>query len=99
MERGLPHPNTSSIQLAPLFIGLRSTGLRGTIKEFVLETVSTQLDKGVHQISKAEIERAILEAGGSVSRSGLKLALSELSDGATSLPRLRKVGPGKYVAR
>src|ERR1019366_2751943 len=49
VERGLPHPNTLSIQLAPLFIGLRSTGLRGTIKEFVLNAVSTQLDKGVHQ--------------------------------------------------
>jgi hypothetical protein len=99
VERGLPHPNTLSIQLAPLFIGLRLTGLRGTIKEFDLEAVSTQLDKGVHQISEAEIERAIHEAGGSVSRSGLKLALTELSDGTTSLPRLRKVGPRKYVAR
>lgn len=100
MERGLPRPNTLTIQLPTAFIGLRRTGLPCTVKEYILDVVSTQVDKGGHQVSKAEIAQAIREAGGSVTHSSLKLALSELSDGTTRLPpRLCKVGPGRYVAR
>ena len=100
MERGLPHPNTSTVQLPTVFIGLRPTGLPGTIKEFVMNLVSAQLNEGVHDVAKFEIARAISQGGGSVSRTGLKLALTELSEGTTRFPpRLLRVSPGRYALR
>jgi len=100
VERGLPHPNTSTVQLPTVFIGLRPTGLPGTIKEFVMNLVSAQLNEGVHDVAKFEIARAISQGGGSVSRTGLKLALTELSEGTTRFPpRLLRVSPGRYVLR
>ena len=57
-----------------------STGLDGTIKEFVMNVVSVQLGEGVHDVAKVEIARDIIQAGGSVSRTGLKSALAELSE-------------------
>ena len=98
MERGLPHPNTLTIHIPNLFIGSRPTGLPGTVKEFVMGLVSAQLSEGVHDVAKVEIAAAISRAGGSVSRSGLKLALTELSEGTTRLPpRLLRVSPGRYA--
>jgi len=100
VERGLPHPNTLTIQLPPVFIRLRPTGLPGTVKECVLQIVSARLNDGVHQVSKAEIALAIRQVGGSVSRSGLKLALAEMSEGTNRVPpRLRRVAPGRYTLR
>jgi hypothetical protein len=100
VERGLPHPNTLTIHIPNLFIGLRPTGLPGTVKEFVMGLVSAQLSEGVHDVAKVEIAAAISRAGGSVSRSGLKLALSELSEGTIRLPpRLLRVSPGRYAMR
>lgn len=100
MERGLPHPNTLTIQIPTVFIGLRPTGLPGTIKEFVMNVVSAQLGEGVHEVAKIEIARAISQAGGSVSRTGLKLALAELSEGTTRFPpQLIRVSPGRYALR
>ena len=100
MEPGLPHPNTLTIQLPTVFIGLRPTGLHSTVKEFVMDLVSAQLGDGVHDITKVEIAKAISRAGGTVSRSGLKLALAELSEGTIRLPpRLLRVSPGRYVMR
>jgi len=98
VERGLPHPNTLTIQLPAVFIGLRPTGLRGTVKDFVMNVVTAQLGEGAHDVAKVEIAKAISRAGGSVSRSGLKLALTELSEGTTRLPpRLLRVSPGRYA--
>ena len=86
--------------MPPVFIGLRSTGLPGTVKEFVMNVVSAQLGEGVHDVAKVEIARAIDRAGGSVSRSGLKLALAELTEGTTRSPaRLLRVSPGRYAIR
>jgi len=100
VERGLPHPNTVTIQLPPVFIGLRSTGLPGTVKEFVIHVVSARSAHGAHHVAKAEIALAIRQVGGSVSRSGLKLALAELSEGTTRMtPRLLRVSPGRYAMR
>lgn len=100
MERGLLHPNSVAIQLPPVVIGLRPTGLPGTIKECVLQLVSARLDDGVHQVSKAEIALAIRQVAGSVSRSGLKLALAEMSEGTNRVPpRRRRVAPGRYTLR
>ena len=100
MERGLLHPNTLTIELPAVFIGLRPTGLPSTIKEFVMNVVSAQLGDGVHDVAKVEIAKATSRARGSVSRSGLKLALAELSEGTTlSPPRLLRVSPGRYAMR
>src|ERR1019366_10204589 len=100
VERGLPHPNTVTIQLSPVFIGLRSTGLPGTVKEFVIYVVSARSAHGAHHVATAEIALAIRQDGGSVSRSGLKLALAELSEGTTRMtPRLLRVSPGRYAMR
>jgi hypothetical protein len=100
VERGLLHPNTLTIELPAVFIGLRPTGLPSNIKEFVMNVVSAQLGDGVHDIEKVEIAKAISRAGGSVSRSGLKLALAELSEGTTRLPpRLFRVTPCRYAMR
>ena len=100
VERGLPYTNTLTVQIPTVFIGLRPTGLPGTIKEFVINVVSAQLDKGVHDVAKVEIARAISQAGGSVSRTGLKLALAELSEGTTRVPpQLIRVAPGRYALR
>ena len=100
MERGLPYTNTLTIQMPTVFIGWRPTGLSGTIKDFVMNVVSAQLGEGVHDVAKVEIARAISQAGGSVSRTGLKLALAELSEGTTRLPpRLLRVSPGRYALR
>jgi hypothetical protein len=95
VERGLPHPNTLTIKLPSVFIGLRTTGLPCTVKEFVISAMSAQLDEGVHDVSREEISLRILQAGGSVSRSGLRLALAELVDGTPKVrPRLRHVRTG-----
>ena len=100
MERRSPYTNTLTIQIPTVFIGLRPTGLPGTIKESVMKVVSSQLDKGVHEVAKVEIARALSHAGGSVSRTGLKLALAELSEGTTRVqPRLIRVSPGQYALR
>ena len=100
MERGLPYTNTLTIQIPTVFIGWRPTGLPGTIKEFVIKVVTAQLDKGVHDVAKVEIARAISQAGGSVSRTGLKLALAELSEGTTCVqPQLIRMSPGRYALR
>ena len=100
VERGLPYTNILVIQIPTVFIGLRPTGLPGTVKEFVMKVVSAQLDKGVHDVARVEIARAMSQAGGSVSRTVLKLALAELSEGTTRLPlRLIRVSPGRYALR
>ena len=100
MERGLPYTNTLTIQIPTVFIGLRPTGLPSTIKEFVINLVSDRLDQGVHEVAKVEIARAISQAGGLVSRTGLKLALAELSEGTTRVqPQLIRVSPGRYALR
>ena len=100
MERGLPYTNTLTIQIPTVFIGWRPTGLPGTIKEFVINVVSAQLGGGVHDVAKVEIARAISQAGGSVSRTGLKLALAELSEGTIRVqPQLIQVSPGRYALR
>ena len=100
MERGLPYTNTLTIKIPTVFMGLRPTGLPSTIKEFVLKVVSAQLGEGVHDVAKVEIARAISQVGGSVSRTGLKLALAELSEGTIRVqPRLIRVSPGRYVLR
>ena len=100
MERGLPYTNTLTIKIPTVFIGLRPTGLPGTIKEFVMKVVSAQLGEGVHDVAKVEIARSISQAGGSVSRTGLKLALAELSEGTTRVqPQLIRVSPGRYALR
>ena len=100
MERGLPYTNTLTIQIPTVFIGLRPTGLPGTIKEFVMNVVSAQLGEGVHDVARVEIARAISQAGGSVSRTGLKLALAELSERTTRVqPQLIRVSPGRYALR
>ena len=92
MERGLPHPNTLIVQLPPVFIGLRSTGLPGTVKEYVMHVVSAQSANGAHHVAKVEIALAIRYAGESVSHSGLKLAGAELSEGTNRVPpRPRRV--------
>jgi len=65
-----------------------------------MNVVSAQLGDGVHEIARAEIAKAISRAGGSVSRSGLKLALAELSEGTIRFPpRLLRVSPGRYTIR
>ena len=89
-----------AIQIPTVFIGLRPTGLPGTIKEFVMKVVSARLGEGVHEVAKVEIARAISQAGGSVSRTGLKLALAELSEGTARFPpQLIRVSPGRYALR
>ena len=70
MERGLPHPNTPTIQLPRVFIGLRPTGLSGTVKEFVMNVVSAQFGDGVHEVAKVEIAKAISRAGGRLADPG-----------------------------
>ena len=63
-----------------------------------VNVLSTQLDVGVHQVSKAEIALAVRLAGGSVSRSGLKLVQAELCEGTTrARPRLLRVALGRYT--
>ena len=63
-----------------------------------MNVVSAQFGDGVHEVAKVEIAKAISRAGGSGSRSGLNLALAELSEGTTRLPpRLLRVSPGRYV--
>lgn len=99
-ERGLPHPNTLTLQLPTVFIGLRPTGLPSTVKEFVISVVSARLGQGVHDVAKVEIAEAIRRAGGSVSRSGLKLALAELCQGTARVPPLLlRVSPGRFNMR
>lgn len=100
MERRLPHPNTAIIKIPTVFIGLRPTGLAGTIKDYVMHTVSARSANGARHVAKVEIAPAIRQAGGLVSRSGLKLALAELSEGTNrALPRLLRVSPGRYALR
>jgi hypothetical protein len=100
VERGLPYTNTLTVQIPTVFIGLRPTGLPGTIKEFVMKVVSAQLGEGVHDVAKVEIARVISQAGGSISRSGLKLALAELIEGSTRFPpQLIRVSPARYALR
>ena len=100
MERGLPYTNTLTIKIPTVFMGWRLTGLPDTVKEFVMNVVSAQLCEGVHDVAKIEIARAISQAGGSVSRTGLKLALAELSEGTTRVqPQLIRVSPGRYSLR
>ena len=100
MERGLPYTNTLTIKIPTVFMGLRPTGLHGTIKDFVMNVVSAQLGEGVRDVRKVEIARAISQAGGSVSRTGLKLALAELSEGTPRFPpRLLRMSPGRYALR
>jgi hypothetical protein len=65
-----------------------------------MNLVSAQFGEGVHDLAKVEIANAIKQAGGSVSRSGLKLALAELSEGTGRFPpRLLRVAPGRYTLR
>lgn len=98
MERRLPHPNALTIQLPPVCIGLRTTGLTCSIKDYVTHVVSARLANGIHSVTKAEIAQAIRQVGGLVSRSGLKLALSELSEGTTRVPpRILRVSAGRYA--
>ena len=100
VERGLPYTNTLTIQIPTVFIGLRPTGLPGTIKEFVMKVVSAHLGEGVHDVAKVEIARVKSQAGGSVSRTGLKLALFELSEGTARVQsQLIRVSPGRYALR
>jgi hypothetical protein len=100
VERGLLRPNTLTIQLPAVFIGLRPTGLPGSVKEFILHVLSAQLDEGMYVVSKADIALAIGQARGSVSSSGLKLVLAELWQGTTRAPpRLLRVAPGRYTMR
>jgi hypothetical protein len=97
VERGLPHPNTPTIQLPAVFIGLRPTGLPCTVKEFALQIMSAQLRRGAQLVSRAEIALAIRNAGGSVSRSGLKVALTELMEGSAGEgPSIERVAPASY---
>jgi len=63
-----------------------------------MNLVSAQLGDGVHDVAKVEIAKAISRAGGTVSRSGLKLALTELSEGTIrASPRLHRLSPGRYT--
>jgi hypothetical protein len=65
-----------------------------------MKVVSAQFGEGVHDVTKMEIAKSISRAGGAVSRSGLKLALSELSEGTSRIPpRLLRVSPGRYAMR
>lgn len=65
-----------------------------------MNEVSAQMGESVHDVARVEIARAISQAGGSVSRTGLKLALAELSEGTTRvLPQLIRVSPGRYALR
>ena len=62
--------------------------------------VSARLAEGAHSVTKAEIAVGIRQAGGSVSRTGLKLALTELSEGTIRVqPRLLRVSAGRYIMR
>lgn len=63
-----------------------------------MHVMSAQLVEGRHQVTKAEITNAIRRAGGTVSRSGLKMVLTELSEGTIrASPRLHRVSPGRYT--
>ena len=100
MELRLPSTDTLTIQIPFVFIGLRPTGLPGTTKEFIMKVVSAHLGEGVHDVANGEIARAVSQAGGSVSRTGLKLALAELSEGTYRVqPRLIRVSLGRYALR
>jgi hypothetical protein len=44
----LPHPSTLIVKLPRVFIGLRSTGLPSTVKEFVIHIVSARMANGLH---------------------------------------------------
>ena len=100
MERGLPHPNTLTIQLPSVFIGLRPTGLAVSVKDFVMDRMAAKLDEGGHDVAREDIAHWILQACGSVSRAGLRLTLAELVDGTPKVqPRLRRVSTGVYAMR
>jgi hypothetical protein len=63
-----------------------------------MDRVSAKLDEGVHDVCREEISLWILQAGGSVSHSGLRIALAELVDGTPKVqPRLRRVSTGLYT--
>lgn len=65
-----------------------------------MDVVSAHSRQGVHVVAKVEIAKAISRAGGSVNRSGLKLALSELSEGITEVPpRILRVSSGRHTMR
>ena len=65
-----------------------------------MKVVTAQMGEGVHDVAKVQIVRASSQAGGSVSRTGLKLALAELSEGTSHVqPQLIRVSPGRYALR
>jgi hypothetical protein len=100
VERGLPHRNTFCVKIPAVFIGHRTTGLAISVKEFVMDRVAAKLDEGVLDVSGEDISLWILQAGGSVSRSGLRFALAELVEGTPKVqPRLRRVSTGLYAMR
>jgi hypothetical protein len=100
VERGLPDPNTLCVKIPAVFIGLRTTGLAVSVKDFVMDRVAAKLDEGVLDVSREDISFWILQAGGSVSRSDLRLALAELVEGTSKdQPRLRRVSTGLYAMR
>ena len=89
-----------TIQLPTVFIGLRPTGLAVSVKDLVIDRVAVKLDEGVNDVSREDIAHWILQAGGSVSRTGLRLALAELVDGTPKVePRFRHVSTGVYAMR
>ena len=69
-----------------------------SVREFVMHEVSARVAAGEMEVRHRDIAEAIKANGGSVSRTGPKLALAELREGTSAhTPRLVRTAPDRYT--